>query len=83
MAIDGSAGTAMYRFDGDFGKLEFLKYDVTNLAYYIRHAGRAAVIGVGGGRDILSAHLFRIPGFNRRRAKPDFHRYAVTGVSAI
>jgi hypothetical protein len=58
MAIDGSAGTSMYRFDGDLGKLEFLKYDVTNLAYYIRHAGRAAVIGVGGGRDILSAHLF-------------------------
>jgi hypothetical protein len=58
LVIDGSAGTAMYRFDGDFGKLEFLKYDVTNLAYYIRHAGRAAVIGVGGGRDILSAHLF-------------------------
>ena len=58
MAIDGSAGTGMYRFDGDFGKLEFLKYDVTNLAYYIRHAGRAAVIGVGGGRDILSAHVF-------------------------
>ncbi len=58
MAIDGSAGTSMYRFDGDFGKLDFLKYDVTNLAYYIRHAGRAAVIGVGGGRDILSAHLF-------------------------
>ncbi len=58
MAIDASAGTRMYRFDGDFGKLEFLKYDVTNLAYYIRHAGRAAVIGVGGGRDVLSAHLF-------------------------
>ena len=58
MEIDGSAGTHMYRFDGDFGKLEFLKYDVTNLAYYIRHAGRAAVIGVGGGRDLLSAHLF-------------------------
>jgi hypothetical protein len=58
MAIDGSAGTAIYRFDGDFGKLEFLKYDVTNLAYHIRHAGRAAVIGVGGGRDLLSAHLF-------------------------
>jgi hypothetical protein len=58
MAIDGSAGTHMYRFDDDFGKLEFLRYDVTNLAYYIRHAGRAAVIGVGGGRDLLSAHLF-------------------------
>jgi hypothetical protein len=58
MDIDGSASTAIYRYDGDFGKLEFLKYDVTNLAYYIRHAGRAAVIGVGGGRDLLSAYLF-------------------------
>jgi hypothetical protein len=58
MAIDASASTAMYRFDGDLQQLEFLKYDVTNLGYYIRHAGRAAVIGVGAGRDILSAHLF-------------------------
>jgi hypothetical protein len=58
MAIDGSAGTAIYRFDGDFGHLDFLKYDVTNLVYNIRHTGRAAVIGVGGGRDLLSAHLF-------------------------
>jgi hypothetical protein len=58
MNIDGSAATAIYRFDGDFGRLEFLKYDLTNLAYHIRHAGRAAVIGVGGGRDLLSAHLF-------------------------
>jgi len=48
----------MYCFDGDFGKLDFLRYDVTNLAYYIRHTGRTAVIGVGGGRDILSAHFF-------------------------
>ena len=56
--IDGAAGTAMYRFDGDLAKLEFLKYDVTNLAYIIRNQGRSAVIGVGGGRDLLSAHLF-------------------------
>jgi hypothetical protein len=58
MATDGFAGTGMYHFDGDFGNLEFLRFDITNLAYYIRHTGRAAVIGVGGGRDILSAHLF-------------------------
>jgi hypothetical protein len=56
--IDGSAGTAMYRFDGDLGKLDFLQFDVTNVAYSIRHSGRAAVIGVGGGRDVLSAYLF-------------------------
>lgn len=58
MNIDGSASTAMYRFDGDLATLGFLKYDVTNLAYVIRNRGRSAVIGVGGGRDMLSAHLF-------------------------
>ena len=58
MAIDGSAGTQMYRFDGDLSKMGFLKYDITNLAYSIRNSGRAAIIGVGGGRDVLSAKLF-------------------------
>jgi hypothetical protein len=58
MAIDGSAASAMYRFDGDLSKLGFLKYDITNLAYTIRQSGRAAVIGVGGGRDLLSAEYF-------------------------
>jgi hypothetical protein len=56
--IDGDAATWMYQFDGDLKKIDFLKYDITNLAYTIRHEGRSAVIGVGGGRDILSAHLF-------------------------
>jgi hypothetical protein len=56
--IDSNASTAMYRFDGDLSKLDFLRYDITNLAYAIRHQGRAAVIGVGGGRDLLSAYLF-------------------------
>jgi SAM-dependent methyltransferase len=58
LKIDGSAGTALYRFKGDFAAVDFLKYDVTNLAYTIRNKGRSAVIGVGGGRDMLSAHLF-------------------------
>ena len=56
--IDGSAATAMYRFDGDISKLDFLRYDITNIAYAIRNHGRSAVIGVGGGRDLLSAYLF-------------------------
>ena len=46
MTIDGSAGTQMYRFDGDLSKMGFLKYDITNLAYSIRNTGRAAIIGV-------------------------------------
>ncbi len=58
MNIDGSAATAMYRYNGDITSVEFLKYDVTNLAYRIRNRGRSAVIGVGGGRDMISAHLF-------------------------
>jgi hypothetical protein len=56
--IDGFAGTTMPRFSAVPGAMDYLRYDVTNLAYYARHSGRAAVIGVGSGRDLLSAHLF-------------------------
>jgi hypothetical protein len=58
MNIDGSGETWVSRFDGDPSKLDFLRCDLTNLAYAIRHQGRSAVIGVGGGRDLLSAYLF-------------------------
>jgi hypothetical protein len=58
MNIDGDTWTNMYAFSGDFSDVEFLKYDITNLAYYIRDSGRSAVIGVGGGRDVLAALLF-------------------------
>src|SRR5439155_5311613 len=56
--IDGDAATAMLGFDGDLNDVSYLKYDVTNVAYSIRDSGRAAIIGVGGGRDILSAWLY-------------------------
>ncbi len=56
--IDGDAATSMYRFNGDPASVQFLAYDVTNLAYAVRHSGRAAIIGVGGGRDVLSAWMF-------------------------
>jgi hypothetical protein len=58
--IDGAAGTVMYRFDGDLQQVAFLKYDVTNLAYFLPDRHKGAVIGVGGGRDILSARLFGV-----------------------
>jgi len=48
----------MFGFDGDLDKVSYLKFDVTNVAYNIRSDGRAAVIGVGGGRDILSAWVY-------------------------
>jgi hypothetical protein len=58
MTIDGDAGTSMYRFGGNIESLDFLKYDITSLAYYLRNQGKAAIIGVGGGRDLLTAYLF-------------------------
>jgi hypothetical protein len=61
MNIDGGVGTAFYRFSGNLDDLDFLRYDVTNLAYAIPGLGKGAVIGVGGGRDLLSARLFGVP----------------------
>ena len=53
--IDGDASTTMVPFDGDTSAVSFLHYDVTNLAYSIRRTGRGAILGVGSGRDVLSA----------------------------
>lgn len=58
MDIDVAAGTVMTGFDGDLSTLEHLKYDVTNMGYYLRPGGDALVIGAGGGRDVLSALVF-------------------------
>jgi hypothetical protein len=58
MDIDGDAGTTAVHFNGNFDDVGFLRYDITNLAYFLPGRTRAAVIGVGGGRDILSAAAF-------------------------
>ena len=60
MKIDGDAGTAAYFFNGNLDSYAFLKYDITNLAYNLPGRMHAAIIGVGGGRDILSAAVFGI-----------------------
>jgi hypothetical protein len=61
MIIDGDAGTPQTRFDGtSFGDLDFLTYDLTSLAYRLPGLERAAVIGVGGGRDVLTAKYFGV-----------------------
>ena len=55
MVIDGEAGTALTQWDGDRSNLDWPRFDVTSLPYHLRPGGSAAVIGVGGGRDILTA----------------------------
>jgi len=57
MNIDGSAGTVVTKFDS-LKDIDYLRYDVTNIAYYLDRKGSACIIGVGGGRDIQSALLF-------------------------
>lgn len=58
MDIDVAAGTVMTGFDGDLATLPHLKYDVTNMGYWLRPNGDTLVIGAGGGRDVLSALVF-------------------------
>ena len=56
--IDADAATVITRFDGDTSKLSYLKDDVINAAYLVQPLDHVAVVGVGGGRDILSARYF-------------------------
>jgi hypothetical protein len=61
MLIDSTAGTVMTGFDGDLDGTDFLRYDISNLAYHMQEGDdfhHAAVVGVGGGRDVLSAAEF-------------------------
>lgn len=58
MTIDASAGTQLTAFDGDFDKLEFLKYEISNLPHYMRPNAKVFIIGAGGGKDVLSALAF-------------------------
>lgn len=60
LVIDGDAGTPLTKFDGDFSKHEYLEYDVTNIAYTSPGIEKAAIIGVGGGRDLMSARYFGV-----------------------
>src|SRR6202035_5901344 len=53
--IDADAATVITRYNGDIGKLSYLKDDVINAAYLVQPPSDVAIVGVGGGRDVLSA----------------------------
>lgn len=54
MVIDGEAATPITKWSGSAADLDWVRHDVTAAPYAIRD-GEVAIIGVGGGRDILSA----------------------------
>jgi SAM-dependent methyltransferase len=58
MRIDSNANSILTRYTGDPRETDFLRYDISNLAHHLRHEGDVLVVGVGGGRDILSALEF-------------------------
>ena len=60
--IDNDAATGIYRFYGDPKEVDFLRYEVNSMGARLRAGGSAAIIGVGGGRDVMACGLF---GFHR------------------
>ncbi|MCC7038178.1 MAG: class I SAM-dependent methyltransferase [Alphaproteobacteria bacterium] len=60
LRVDGAAGTPIMKFDGkNWGSVKFLEYDLTNLAHFLPNINSFAIIGAGGGRDLLSALYFK------------------------
>jgi hypothetical protein len=57
LLIDEGAGTVLTEFS-DPQDLEYLKLDVSAIAYHLRNNNDVLVIGSGGGRDLLTAMLF-------------------------
>ncbi|MFT5139470.1 MAG: putative membrane-bound spermidine synthase [Lysobacterales bacterium] len=59
LTIDGDALTPITRVDPEHLEVHsYLDYDVVNLAYALPELESVAIIGVGGGRDLLSAKYF-------------------------
>ncbi|HEX6425091.1 MAG TPA: hypothetical protein VFZ79_16520 [Acidimicrobiales bacterium] len=60
MRIDNTAGTWALGWSGDPDETDWLRYDITNLGYHAKDGTDfdSVVIGVGGGRDVLSALEF-------------------------
>ena len=58
LTIDSAAATVITRNTMQISKLLHLHYDSTNFAHYLFPNSKVGIIGVGGGRDILSALHF-------------------------
>ncbi len=61
LTIDGGAGSEMSHYDGTPQSISYLQYDLVGLAYRLPGIEKAAVVGVGGGRDLLTAQYFGVP----------------------
>lgn len=55
--LDGSAGSYMVRFDGDWNKVDYLKKEAGYIPFITRKSEAVLLIGPGGGLDILLAKM--------------------------
>lgn len=55
LKIDGAAATVMTRMGSSPAEHAYLSWELTTAVHELRPHGPAAVIGVGGGRDVLAA----------------------------
>jgi spermidine synthase len=69
--IDGAAGTTMFKYDTP-DAVSFLQYDLVTLAYRLPGIHKSAVVGVGGGRDVVTAHYFGVPDVTGVELNPIF-----------
>ncbi|MBP5405989.1 hypothetical protein J6Z19_02435 [bacterium] len=58
LKIDSAAATVITKREFQIRDLVHLRYDITNFAHYLFPDSKVGIIGVGGGRDILSALHF-------------------------
>jgi hypothetical protein len=59
MDIDSAASTPILNLSADRSNAQYLRYELTALAYHLKAPGfQALVIGPGGGRDLASALVF-------------------------
>lgn len=56
--VDAHSTTVLSHFSGDTSELSHLKYDVSNIANYLRPNSDVLIIGSGAGRDVLSSLAF-------------------------
>ncbi|HEV8199320.1 MAG TPA: hypothetical protein VGS03_04805 [Candidatus Polarisedimenticolia bacterium] len=59
--IDGGASTVLTEYHGRPEEVDHLRWDITGMAHVLRPGGRVLVIGVGGGRDVLTALAYGQP----------------------
>jgi hypothetical protein len=53
-----AAATPITNYAGNLDNFDHLRYDIINMAHYLRQNAKVLVIGAGGGRDVLSALKF-------------------------